>query len=85
MKSIYKRMTKYINQTMLYRSKPYNTIVRADFYHHPFTQEFELKHGVSHAVTDYNDTIRSVSERLKEDNEWYMIWTNGLKDMEYWK
>ena len=84
-KSIYKRMTKYRNKEMLYKGKVLKSVFRSDVYKPLFAEELRVDRGVGHALIDYTEKIQNIGEKLRNNDEWYMIWTNGATEGEKWK
>lgn len=86
MNSIYNRMTKYWNKETSYKGKIFKSVFRSDVYKHPFTGELRVSNGgVGHALTDYVEKIQNIGEKLRDNDEWYMIWTDGATEGEKWK
>lgn len=85
MKSIYNRMTKYWNKELLYKGKILKSVFRSDVYKHSFTGELRVGMGVGHALIDYTERIRNIGEKLRDNDEWYMMWTDEATEGERWK
>lgn len=77
MKSVYNRMTNYRNETIMYRGRLCDVIYRANIEQDPYTKLYRISAEVRHFVSDYKDKICTISERLKEGDEWYMVWSDS--------